>query len=172
MSLLMVLEILIIDSKVVILFKRRTLLQSRPSDIYFQAIVAHFPKMERNKTCSFLLLLTLGAAIGVSGLTLQGRGKEVEPHSLPWHAMVRNPSGLNICGGTILSSRFIMSAARCLLPTNPNPNLPTANTIEVGIHSESQGEPSQSSHRIKNVDFHPGFEIIKWSLSNSVNYML
>merc|ERR1719495_1472980 len=134
-----------------------------------------FPKMERNNICTFLLLLTLWAAIGASGLTIQGRGnrimggKEVEPHSLPWQAMVRDPSGLFICGGTILSSRFIMSAAQCLIPTNPNPNLPTANTIEVGIHSESQGEPSQSSHRIKNVDFHPGFEIIKWSLSNSVN---
>ena len=42
-------------------------------------------------------------------------GQVIEEHSYPWQVRIlfSGPGGTSLCGGTILSNRWILSAAHC-----------------------------------------------------------
>merc|ERR1712212_194153 len=73
-------------------------------------------------------------------------GKEVEPNSLPWQVHT-----LDGCGGTILCSKFIMTAAHC-----PNQE---GMTVTVGMHDiRNANELTRTRHLVEKVHDHPNYD--------------
>jgi len=72
-------------------------------------------------------------------------GEEAIPHSWPWQVSLRNPSYWHFCGGTIISKRWVVTAAHCV-PDGDASGL----TVMVGDHDqdESDGETRLDVKRI------------------------
>merc|ERR1712212_994647 len=115
--------------------------------------------MVKYQVCQILVLpMAIGATVslneisGLGPLSLRNifdrnrivGGKEVEPNSLPWQV------GLN-CGGTILCSKFIMTAAHC--------GHKQGMTVTVGMHDiRNANELTRTRHVVEKVHDHPNYD--------------
>ncbi|XP_026998064.1 complement factor D isoform X1 [Tachysurus fulvidraco] len=78
-------------------------------------------------------------------------GKESTPHSRPYMASLQL-EGKHNCGGFLISSEWVMSAAHCFQDTNNY-------KIVLGAHSLSQEEDTKQMFDVAAVYNHPDFNI-------------
>lgn len=96
-------------------------------------------------------LVVLGAA--VCAAQPRGRilgGQEAKPHEWPYMASVQ-VNGTHVCGGTLLSQSWVLSAAHCLDGLVQNESL----QVLLGAHSLSQPEPSKRLYDVLRAVPHP-----------------
>ncbi|XP_058519419.1 ovochymase-2 isoform X2 [Ochotona princeps] len=79
-------------------------------------------------------------------------GSQVEKGSYPWQVSLKQGQK-HICGGTIISSQWVITAAHCITSRNIGANL----NVTAGEHDLSQKEPEEQTFRIKTVIIHPHF---------------
>ncbi|XP_058435259.1 serine protease 57 isoform X2 [Marmota monax] len=104
------------------------------------------------------LLLTLAAALtlptrapGSLGAQIIG-GREVTPHSRPYMASV-SFGGQHHCGGFLLRSRWVVSAAHCFSHRDPREAL-----VVLGAHTLRPQEPTRQVFGIAAVTRHPDYQ--------------
>ena len=105
-------------------------------------------------------------------------GSEADPHSIPWQAaLVRKGEDKPFCGGTIISRRFIMTAAHCMY-LNGWDQLRGPHTFQIvaGEHNWwENGRIGSSRHEqrrdIENIVMHPLYDSRKYP-SNDYDYAI
>uniref|UniRef100_A0A8C6SKT5 Coagulation factor IX n=1 Tax=Neogobius melanostomus TaxID=47308 RepID=A0A8C6SKT5_9GOBI len=79
-------------------------------------------------------------------------GHQVSPGELPWQvALIAHPSGRLFCGGSILSSRWVITAAHCLVEA-PGPFI-----IRAGEHDLFISEGTEQDHEVLEHHIHPRY---------------
>ncbi|XP_076880204.1 granzyme B-like [Brachyhypopomus gauderio] len=76
-------------------------------------------------------------------------GKEVKTHSRPYMVSVQK-NGKHVCGGFLLSERFVMTAAHCW-------NLGEKLTAVLGAHDLSKGNPAPLHIAVKFYHVYPAY---------------
>ena len=59
-----------------------------------------------------MTLKTIGCGEGLTNRIVGG--EETDPHEIPWQVALVKNSGYQFCGGTIICSKWVMTAAHCL----------------------------------------------------------
>merc|ERR1712243_390375 len=82
-------------------------------------------------------------------------GEPVEPHSIPWQVLQYRNFGIfqQLCGGTIICPRFVMTAAHCTAPGS-------SYEIYIRVHRKSQDVTEDNLHGVKKAHVHPKFNYI------------
>lgn len=79
------------------------------------------------------------------------------PHQASLRAIRNNNGFVHTCGGTIVTNRFVVTAAHCLQYLN---NVTSNFKLVLGAHNRSGGEDDGVAYAIERVFIHPG-----WNLS-------
>ncbi|XP_015268234.1 PREDICTED: ovochymase-2, partial [Gekko japonicus] len=80
-------------------------------------------------------------------------GEEAVPYSWPWQASMQI-SGENICGGTVLTNMWVVSAAHCFTYRTQYRDLWR---VVVGVHDIKAQEPNSQKRSVKKYIIHPDF---------------
>ncbi|XP_074023641.1 mast cell protease 1A-like [Numenius arquata] len=104
-----------------------------------------------------LLLLLLTSAFPLVPWAGAGRiigGSEVKPHSWPYmaHLSIQNKSNHFTCGGFLIRSDAVLSAAHCVAGKK---NVTV--TVTLGAHNVEKREPSQQKLRVRHWVIHPKY---------------
>ncbi|KAM5248491.1 ovochymase-2 [Ctenodactylus gundi] len=83
-------------------------------------------------------------------------GNEVEKGSYPWQVSLKR-GRKHICGGTIISPRWVVTAAHCVAKRNVASSL----NVTAGEYDLSQTEPEEQILTIETVIIHPQFSTKK-----------
>ncbi|XP_053735135.1 coagulation factor IXa [Synchiropus splendidus] len=79
-------------------------------------------------------------------------GEVVLPGEIPWQvALVANPSGRLFCGGTILSERWVVTAAHCFAVEKGS------FWVRVGEYDIHEKEDTEQDHEVQKTFFHPSY---------------
>jgi len=81
-------------------------------------------------------------------------GQETSPYKYPWQAMLFNRQGWPFCGGSIISSRVILTAAHCTAGTAAGDI-----GVAVGVHDFVNGEVSETM-RAESKQEHPNYNSV------------
>jgi len=98
-------------------------------------------------------------------------GKEVAANSIPWQvALVKYRWGRDpetgrfgqytslFCGGTILCSKYIMTAAHCTVDKNGNTIAAGSFVVMAGEHRSDQIDGTESKHKVRRIINHPSYK--------------
>ncbi|XP_054828432.1 ovochymase-2 [Eublepharis macularius] len=80
-------------------------------------------------------------------------GEEAVPYSWPWQASMQI-SGENICGGTVLTNMWVVSAAHCFIYRKQYRDLWR---VVVGVHDIKAQESNSQKRVVKKYIIHPDF---------------
>ncbi|EDO44208.1 predicted protein, partial [Nematostella vectensis] len=80
-------------------------------------------------------------------------GQNAQPHSWPWQISLRGRSGFHTCGGSLISDRWVVTAAHCI-HRNKNPG---GYTVVVGAHKKRGSTSVQQSLRLSQIIEHPKY---------------
>ena len=140
---------------------------------------------QNSLTCSktFVDILTPEQVENQSKQRIIG-GVEANPHSLPWQTILRF-QGRFMCGGVIISNRWVLSAAHCFISmqdANQPYNLtsPEDWQVTVGLHKRLKSpefiEPHRVDVNVKSIHLHPlytdflkGYDAALLELSNTLD---
>jgi len=80
-------------------------------------------------------------------------GEPVEPHSIPWQVLQYRNFGIfqQLCGGTIICPRFVMTAAHCTAPGS-------SYEIYIRVHQQSQDLTEDNLVVLKKAHVHPKYD--------------
>ncbi|XP_055632332.1 phenoloxidase-activating factor 1-like [Toxorhynchites rutilus septentrionalis] len=87
-------------------------------------------------------------------------GVDAKISDWPWHAAIRLHSGPGsspeyVCGGTLVSERFVVTAAHCTIGENPN-KLPKM-SVQLGVNAV--GSPEGKVYNVEKIHRHSGFSL-------------
>ncbi|KAM4702025.1 uncharacterized protein O3C94_002952 [Discoglossus pictus] len=77
-------------------------------------------------------------------------GKDCKPGQCPWQALLVSDENEGFCGGTILSPKFILTAAHCINQTKYF-------KVVVGENDLEKLEGTESTHKVEKIIVHPRF---------------
>ncbi|XP_032751786.1 ovochymase-2 [Rattus rattus] len=83
-------------------------------------------------------------------------GSQVKKGSYPWQVSLKQKQK-HICGGTIISSQWVITAAHCMA----NRNIALTLNVTAGEHDLSQAEPGEQTLAIETIIIHPQFSTKK-----------
>ncbi|XP_076245949.1 trypsin-1 [Calliopsis andreniformis] len=88
-------------------------------------------------------------------------GQDATPHEFPWMVSISRKGG-HFCGGTILNSRFVLTAAHCLCSSTSV--IPIGQLrIAIGEYNLKGAEtPPSQQERVANAILHPGHKCGKY----------
>nr|XP_057936301.1 coagulation factor IX isoform X3 [Doryrhamphus excisus]XP_057936303.1 coagulation factor IX isoform X3 [Doryrhamphus excisus] len=91
---------------------------------------------------------------GASGMTedLSPRivgGALEKPGGSPWQVLIRRADGYGFCGGTLVSDRWVLSAAHCFQQR--------AHHITIGDYDKQRRDPGEQMIKVQQVLIHPHF---------------
>lgn len=84
-------------------------------------------------------------------------GTVARAHSWPWQVAMLRKNGGQICGGSILNSQWVMTAAHCCVAYAA---VPSSYQIRVGAHNINAGpstEPNAKTHDLSRLVVHPSY---------------
>jgi len=119
-------------------------------------------KIEKIKTGDFLLILlvllqTLELSAGSNGNRIVN-GPDARKNSFPWLVSIGVFIG-RICGGTLLNSRVVLSAAHCTFYTRYSPPIPPQKmTVYLGDHDTLRHEYGEQEVGVSSYINHPHYE--------------
>ncbi|XP_016049953.2 coagulation factor X isoform X2 [Erinaceus europaeus] len=90
------------------------------------------------------------SAVDDRSLTRIVGGRECGKGECPWQALLVNEEGDGFCGGTILSERFVLTAAHCI-------HQASRFTVRVGDRNTEEEEGTESAHEVDAVIKHNKF---------------
>ncbi|XP_076025192.1 coagulation factor VII [Genypterus blacodes] len=93
----------------------------------------------------------------VGGL-LQKRGGS------PWQVLVRRSDGYGFCGGTLVSERWVISAAHCFQDTAPH-------HVSIGDYDKQRPDPGEQIRKVQKVVFHPHFHAFTFDSDIALLYL-
>ncbi|XP_035688123.1 trypsin-like [Branchiostoma floridae] len=94
---------------------------------------------------ALLALVSYAAAEGYEDRIVGGA--EATPGAFPWQVSLQR-SGSHFCGGTLLNSQWVLSAAHCLN---------SAITVVAGEHDLSRNEGHEQRRSVERIILHPNF---------------
>ncbi|XP_060532655.1 CLIP domain-containing serine protease B15-like isoform X2 [Cylas formicarius] len=92
---------------------------------------------------------------------LVSHGQNTSPGQWPWHAALYHSKGIQLlytCGGTLISDRYIVTAAHCV--TKPQTNQPVNKKyllVYLGKHNLLTFGPEVQDRAIENIHVHPRY---------------
>ncbi len=113
---------------------------------------------------SFLLTISALLALTASFASAQGPGEgekivggeEATPGAWPWQAFVQ-PGG-SACGGSLITTEWVLTAAHCLFDDQGNLIPADQVTVLLGAHNIAQTEPSQQQFQVTQTIPHPQYD--------------
>ncbi|ESN95799.1 hypothetical protein HELRODRAFT_178982 [Helobdella robusta] len=84
-------------------------------------------------------------------------GIEARPNEFPWQVSVQTKKGTHSCGGSIINSKWIITAAHCLDENNPGYYM-----VVVGLHKKitGAGDSTVKVHDVERIVVHEMFSPI------------
>ncbi|KAK9732094.1 Trypsin [Popillia japonica] len=95
----------------------------------------------------------------ITSRTLIVNGEEVQEQEYPWVVAIYDSTDEQICGGTIISREFVISAAHCFTELDGRKKDINHYTILAGKHyrSKHRAEQNTQESKVKSLDIHPEF---------------
>jgi len=91
-------------------------------------------------------------------------GTEATPHSWPWQISMRNPDYWHFCGGSIISKRWIVTAAHCVSDGSAE-----GITVMVGDHDRnSDSNDGETRIAVSRVIVHENYDSGSYQLDNDI----
>merc|ERR1712004_120534 len=94
-------------------------------------------------------------------------GVEARPHSLPWQIRLGYNDGkysYTMCGGSIVSDRYVITAAHCIEISEPNRD----HFVIVGMHNRRRADQYYKRVGVKRVIVHPGWNENRIAAGNDI----
>jgi secreted trypsin-like serine protease len=94
-------------------------------------------------------------ACGEANIFNHGRivnGKQTTPHKWPWMVAMFSPKNNFMCGGSIISTKVVLTAGHCLFYSKA----PLQTTWRLGVHLIKEFK-SNNRYRTANYQIHPRF---------------
>ncbi|XP_041699880.2 serine protease 33 [Coregonus clupeaformis] len=100
--------------------------------------------------CCFTGILVCHAQVECGQPLLENRivgGVDASQGAWPWQVDIQTEKDGHICGGSIITQEWVLSAAHCF----PNPFDVSGYTLYVGRHQLNGFNPNEMSHRVKRI---------------------
>ncbi|XP_074506045.1 coagulation factor X isoform X1 [Sebastes fasciatus] len=116
-------------------------------------------------------LMTVNATSGQRGvneteLGVTGRiigGVLEKPGGSPWQVLIHRSDGYGFCGGTLVSDRWVVSAAHCLEET--------ADHVTIGDYDKLRPDPGEQLIKVQKVFVHPHFHSFTFDSDIALLYL-
>jgi len=123
-------------------------------------------KTEKIRTAGFLMILlvllqTLGLSTGSNGNRIVNlNGPDARKNEFPWLVSIGVSIG-RLCGGTLLNSKVVLSAAHCTFYTRYGPPIPPQKmTVYLGDHDTLRHEYGEQEAGVSIYKNHPSYDNI------------
>lgn len=81
----------------------------------------------------------------------------------PWQVLIRRADGYGFCGGTLVSERWVVSAAHCFEET--------ADHVTVGDYDKQRPDPGEQQVKVQKVVLHPHFHLFTYDSDIALLYL-
>ncbi|KAK3586348.1 hypothetical protein CHS0354_027315 [Potamilus streckersoni] len=109
---------------------------------------------------SFLYFLSAFLAAGNSvkdfPTSMISGGQNVFPHDFPWQASIQFHTGHHFCGGALIDSYWLLTAAHCMEQHQPNQI-----RVVLGEHTLSEIEGTEQYRNISRIVISPFFNVVR-----------